>query len=204
MENTILRTSFWGYKKEDVLTRIDALNVLIFALEDNSISKADAEKEIEKIISMEMHTAFQGFNKDDTDKYLTELISRITNKEYNQKYKPDYTAPTKSFFNDTWKVMLAIFIVTASALYVLIFDGSKMPFVVSFMASIIILTLKAVKSWANTIKDFINLKKSGIILDKEKKEILKVKFMVQTAILAFAVWFLGGLIYAMFGGYMKM
>lgn len=77
MESTILRTSFRGYKKEDVLTRLDALNVLILALEDNSISKADAEKEIEKIISMEMHTAFQGFNKKDTDKYINELISEI-------------------------------------------------------------------------------------------------------------------------------
>ncbi|MDE7225347.1 MAG: hypothetical protein K2N49_00555, partial [Ruminococcus sp.] len=96
---------------------------------------------------------------------------------------------------------LAIFIVTASLLYALIFDGSEMPFVVSFMASIIILTLKAVKSWANTIKDFINLKKTNSIPDKDKKEISRGKFMVQTAILAFAVWFLVELIYAISGGY---
>ncbi len=79
MENKILRTSFRGYKKEDVLTRLNALNVLILAIEDNSISKADAEKEIEKIISMEMRTAFQGFNKEDTDKYINEMVEQIRN-----------------------------------------------------------------------------------------------------------------------------
>ena len=79
MENKILRTSFRGYKKEDVLMRLDALNVLILAIEDNSISKADAEKEIEKIISMEMRTTFQGFNKEDTDKYVNEMVEQIRN-----------------------------------------------------------------------------------------------------------------------------
>ncbi|MDE6784658.1 MAG: hypothetical protein K2J26_04700 [Ruminococcus sp.] len=205
MENTILRTSFLGYKKEDVLNCIDKLNLIVSAYETGNISKEYAENIVNIIMLIGMHTAFNGFNKHDTDKYLSELIGRITNKEYNQKYKPDYITPAKQFSKDTWKVLLAIFIVTASALYVLIFDGSEMPFVVSFMASIIILTLKAVKSWVNTIKDYINLKKSDTIPNKDKKkEILRTGIIIQTAILAFAVWFLGGLIYAMFGGYMKM
>lgn len=205
MEDTILRTSFWGYKKEDVLACIDKLNLLVLAVETGDITKEYAENIVNIIMLIGMQTAFNGFNKHDTDKYLSELIGKITNKEYNQKYKPDYITPAKQFFKDTWKVMLAIFIVTASALYALIFDGSEMPFVVSFMASIIILTLKAVISWVNTIKDYINLKKSDTIPNKDKeKEILRTGIIIQTAILAFAVWFLGGLIYAMFGGYMKM
>ena len=197
MEDTILRTSFLGYKKEDVLNCVDKLNLLVLAYETGNISKEYAEKIIDTIMLINMHTAFNGFNKNDTDKYLSELISIITGREY----KPDYIKMAKQFFKDTWKVLLAIFIVTASLLYALIFDGSEMPFVVSFMASIIILTLKAVKSWANTIKDYINLKKSGSIPDKDKKEISIGKFMVQTAILAFAVWFLVELIYAISGGY---
>ncbi len=79
MENKILRTSFRGYKKEDVLTLLNALNILMLAIDDNSISKADAEKEIAKIISIGMRTAFQGFNKEDTDKYINEIVEQIRN-----------------------------------------------------------------------------------------------------------------------------
>ncbi|MDE7225897.1 MAG: hypothetical protein K2N49_03430, partial [Ruminococcus sp.] len=100
MEDTILRTSFLGYKKEDVLNCIDRLNLLVLAYETGNISKEYAEKIIDTIMLINMHTAFNGFNKNDTDKYLSELISIITGKEY----KPDYIKMAKQFFKDTWKV----------------------------------------------------------------------------------------------------
>lgn len=77
MGDTIIRTCFKGYNKEEVLSRIDKLNVLIMETEAGRISSADAEIQAEQITSGEIKTSFYGFNKKDTDKYINELISKI-------------------------------------------------------------------------------------------------------------------------------
>ncbi|MDE6540118.1 MAG: hypothetical protein K2K66_07995 [Ruminococcus sp.] len=73
----------------------------------------------------------------------------------------------KKFFKDTWKVLLAIFIVTATLLYSLIFDGSGIPFLVSFMSAFVILFLKNVKDTIIFAKQFSYLKKSGFFTDDD-------------------------------------
>lgn len=108
----------------------------------------------------------------------------------------------KKFFKDTWKVLLAIFIVTASLLYTLIFDGSEIPFLVTFMACSIILFLKSLKSLINTIRVFVYLKKSGIISGKDKKENSFWRMQIGGSIVLFLIagWFLANLIYIYMGG----
>lgn len=103
----------------------------------------------------------------------------------------------KKFFRDTWKILLAIFIVTASLLYSLIFDGSEIPFMVTFMACMVILFLKALKSLINTVRVFFLLKKWGIISGENEKEntFWHIQIGMNTAIFLAAGWFLGELIY---------
>lgn len=91
----------------------------------------------------------------------------------------------KKFLKDTWKILLAIFIVTASLLYALIFDGSEIPFLVTFMACVVILFLKALKSLINTIIVFIRLKKSGTITGKNKEENLFWRMQIERSIFLF-------------------
>ncbi|MDE5556665.1 MAG: hypothetical protein K2J32_03050 [Ruminococcus sp.] len=74
----------------------------------------------------------------------------------------------RKFFKDTWKVLLAIFIVTATLLYGLIFDGSGIPFLVSFMSAFVILFLKNVKDTIIFAKKFSYLKKSGFFTHDDK------------------------------------
>lgn len=102
----------------------------------------------------------------------------------------------KKFFKDTWKVLIAIFIVTASLLYVLIFDGSDIPFVVTFTACIVILFLKALKNLINTIRTFFYLKKSGLISGKNKNEnnFWRGEFEIRIFLFLSAGWFLAELI----------
>lgn len=66
----------------------------------------------------------------------------------------------RKFLKDTWKVLLIIFIVTLTLLYVLIFDGSEIPFVVSFISAFAILFIYNVKDTIIYIKNFSYLKKS--------------------------------------------
>lgn len=109
----------------------------------------------------------------------------------------------KKFLKDTWKVLLAIFIVTGSLLYIFIFDGSEIPFLVTFMACIVILFLKALKSLINTIKVFIYLKKSGTISGKDKEENLFWHIQIERSIILFLIagWFLAIIIIIYMGGY---
>ncbi|MDE5582989.1 MAG: hypothetical protein K2J08_04745 [Ruminococcus sp.] len=81
----------------------------------------------------------------------------------------------KKFFNDTWKILLAIFIIVATLLYSLIFDGSEIPFLVSFMSAFVILFLKNVKDTIIFAKQFSYLKKSGFFThdDERIREIYK-------------------------------
>lgn len=103
----------------------------------------------------------------------------------------------KTFLKNTWKVLLAIFIVTASILYVLIFDGSDIPFEVTFTSCIVILFLKALKNLINTIRTFFYLKKSGVISGKNKNEnnFWRGEFEICIFLFLIAGWFLAELIF---------
>lgn len=78
MEFEVLRQSFRGYDKQEVLAVIDSLNALVFMREENTISKEEALAEAEKIKSQPFKTVFSGFNKDDTEKYLSSVIEKIS------------------------------------------------------------------------------------------------------------------------------
>lgn len=108
----------------------------------------------------------------------------------------------KKFFKDAWKILLAIFIVTASLLYALIFDGSEMFFAVTFTACLVILFLKTLKNLTNTIKVFIYLKKSGVITGEDKKEnVFWHKLLeLRTVLFIMAGWILGKIIYIIWEG----
>ncbi len=92
----------------------------------------------------------------------------------------------------------------------MIFDGSEIPFEVTFMACIVILFLKALKSLINTIKIFVYLKKSGMITDKNKEENSFRRIQIKESIIQqikgsiilflIAGWFLANLIYVYIGG----
>lgn len=73
----------------------------------------------------------------------------------------------KTFLKNTWKIMLVIFIVVATLLYGLIFDGSEMPFVISFIGSFVILFIKNVKNTIASSRQFSYLKKTGFFTDDD-------------------------------------
>lgn len=75
----------------------------------------------------------------------------------------------KKFFRDTWKILLAIFIIVTTLLYSLIFDGSETPFLVSFMSAFVILFLKSVKDTIIFAKQFSYLKKSGFFTNDSER-----------------------------------
>ena len=80
----------------------------------------------------------------------------------------------KKFLKDTWKVLLVIFIVVATLLYGLIFDGSAIPFLVAFMSAFVILFLKNVTTTILFARKFSYLKKSGFFTgDEISQEIYK-------------------------------
>lgn len=81
----------------------------------------------------------------------------------------------RKFFKDTWKTLLVIFIVTATLLYSLIFDGSDIPFFISFMSAFVILFLHNVKETIIFAKKFSYLKKSGFFThdDERSRKIYK-------------------------------
>lgn len=74
----------------------------------------------------------------------------------------------KKFFRDTWKTLLVIFIVVATLLYGLIFDGSDIPFLVSFMGAFVILFIKNVKDTIIFSRAFSYLKKTGFFTDDDR------------------------------------
>lgn len=76
----------------------------------------------------------------------------------------------KKFLKDTWKTLLIIFIVVATLLYGLIFDGSDIPFLVAFMSAFVILFLKNVISTVLFAKKFSYLKKTRFFTDDEKSQ----------------------------------
>lgn len=74
----------------------------------------------------------------------------------------------KKFLKNTWKTLLVIFIVVATLLYGLIFDGSEMPFAISFIGSFVILFIKNVKNTITFSRQFNYLKKTGFFADDDK------------------------------------
>lgn len=73
----------------------------------------------------------------------------------------------KTFLKNTWKILLIIFIVVATLLYGLIFDGSEMPFAISFIGSFVILFIKNVKNTITFSRQFNYLKKTGFFTDDD-------------------------------------
>ena len=108
----------------------------------------------------------------------------------------------KTFLKNTWKIFLAVFIIVTTLLYALIFDGSDIPFLVTFTACAVILFLKALKSLINTIRTFFYLKKSGIISGENKNEnnFWRGEFEIRIFLFLIAGWFLANLIYIYMGG----
>lgn len=73
----------------------------------------------------------------------------------------------KTFLKNTWKTLFIIFIVVATLLYSLIFDGSDIPFSVSFIGAFVILFIKNVKDTIKFSKQFSYLKKTGFFTDDD-------------------------------------
>ena len=98
----------------------------------------------------------------------------------------------KKFLTDTWKVLLAISVVTATLLYTLAFDGSVTPFVISFTTCVFVLFLKALKRLILTIRAFVCLKKSGCITGKNKEENMfwRFEFLITVGLFFIAGYFL--------------
>ena len=102
----------------------------------------------------------------------------------------------KKFLKDTGKVLLAIFIVTTSLLYALVFDGSEIPFIISFTACSVILFLNALKRLIFTIRAFVYLKKSDLITGEKKGEntFWRLEFLTDIGLFLMAGYFLYSLI----------
>ena len=73
----VLRTAFRGYAKEEVLKRIDALNILLMSLENKLITKEEALSRSDEAVSESIKTVFSGFNKEDADSYISDLREQI-------------------------------------------------------------------------------------------------------------------------------
>ncbi len=74
----------------------------------------------------------------------------------------------KTFLKNTWKIFLAVFIIVTTLLYSLIFDGSTMPFAISFMSAFVLLFVKNVKDTIMLSQQFNYLKKTGFFTDDDK------------------------------------
>ncbi|MDE5619717.1 MAG: hypothetical protein K2I80_04225 [Ruminococcus sp.] len=69
---------------------------------------------------------------------------------------------------NTWKIFLVLFIIVTTLLYALVFDGSDIPFLVSFMGAFVILFLKNVKDTIKFSRQFSYLKKTGFFTDDNR------------------------------------
>lgn len=79
MKNGILRSVKGGYKKMDVLTKLDAYMALMAKIQ-NGIAPAEGKEELLKIRQMPLETENEeqeGFAKNDTDAYFNQMELRI-------------------------------------------------------------------------------------------------------------------------------
>jgi len=102
------------------------------------------------------------------------------------------------FLKDTWKVLFAVFIVTATLLYSLIFDGSPLPFAATLAACIAIIFVKILKVLIDTVIFFYR-KKSGSISDENKINFRRSELAFCIFMLFWTGWFLFELINLAFG-----
>lgn len=107
----------------------------------------------------------------------------------------------RKFLKDTWTILLAVFVVVATLLYVLIFDGSIIPFSVSVISCLFILFLKSLKSLTDTIKMFYVLKKEGTITGKDKKEntFWHIELEIRIGVFLITTWFFVSFVYIIMG-----
>ncbi len=75
MDIQVLRDAKKGYKKDDVMLKLDKLNLLYARAQEGKISKSDALERAQQIADTPIKTAFfNGFNKEDTDNYISEIL----------------------------------------------------------------------------------------------------------------------------------
>jgi hypothetical protein len=85
MSKHVLRESKGGYKKVAVITKLDAYNCLITAIEQGGMSRRQVLNELERIRRMELPTEKKGlfgtpgFSVDDTDSFMEECENKIMN-----------------------------------------------------------------------------------------------------------------------------
>ncbi len=78
----VLRSRKGGYVKADVIMKLDALNEVIYGLE-NGMPREQALSELKKAEQTEMRRekggffGAAGFDVDDTDAYIADLIAKI-------------------------------------------------------------------------------------------------------------------------------
>ena len=82
MSFEVLRSKKGGYVKSDVLAKLDALNAVIFGLE-NGMPREQALAELRKTEQTELRKekggffGASGFDTEDTDAYIADLIAKI-------------------------------------------------------------------------------------------------------------------------------
>lgn len=83
MRMDILRDVKGGFKKTSVLTKIDALNALLFMAESGDTAPDKIRAELEKVRTIELERekggffGGRGFAEEDTLEYITRLEERI-------------------------------------------------------------------------------------------------------------------------------
>ena len=97
------------------------------------------------------------------------------------------------------KIILVIFIVTATLLHVLIFDSNKIPFAVSVISCLFILFLDSLKSLADTVKMFYTLKKEGAITGKKESTFRRIELEIRTGVFLITTCFFVSFVYIILG-----
>ncbi|MBR4510249.1 MAG: hypothetical protein K6A79_05820 [Ruminococcus sp.] len=82
----VLKSEKGGYSKTSVLTKIDALNALLYMTENENIAHEKIRAELEKVMALELKReksgffGAYGFSVEDTDEYIAKLEAQIEEK----------------------------------------------------------------------------------------------------------------------------
>lgn len=82
----VLKSEKGGYSKTSVLTKIDALNALLYMTENENIAPEKICAELEKVMALELKReksgffGSYGFSVEDTDEYIAKLEAQIEEK----------------------------------------------------------------------------------------------------------------------------
>lgn len=89
MKKQVLRSQKGGYNKAAVISKLDAYNTLIVAIQQGNMSRSEVMTELEYIRKMRMPTEKKGlfgeagFSVEDTDAYIDECEHLIQNGAMN-------------------------------------------------------------------------------------------------------------------------